>query len=213
MVSLLMVSTPEEAVLLIPVKLPEEVRLNWLKFLIVFPFNSISEFTVLPTDIPSKEVVVALEVDNTRMLLDVVLLPIILLLTGDGAIAPFIYKPVKAAAAGADPILFISIPPIWLPLIRPLVLAQLIPVITDVLAVAVVEVVITMDPLLALDPIVLPSPAEAPPIVIPEPFVSMPVKTVELAAVGTEETLILAIVLPFINEAGDVPLVVNTIPW
>ena len=49
-----------------------------------------SEFTELLTDIPVKEVVVALEVDNTRTLLDVPLLPIILLMTWDGAEALFI---------------------------------------------------------------------------------------------------------------------------
>ena len=89
-VSLLMVTLPEEAVLLIQIKFPEEARLNWLMFSTLFPSNRMSELTKLPIDIPVIEVVVALELDSTRMLLDVPLPPTILLMTWSGAEALFI---------------------------------------------------------------------------------------------------------------------------
>jgi hypothetical protein len=126
-----------------------------------------SEFTELPIEIPVKEVVVALEVDNTWILLEVNPLPIILLTTWDGAEAVFIYRPVKEEDAGAVPILFKSIPPTWLLIMLPPVLAQLIPLINDVFAADVVEEVIIIELLLLAEPIRFPSPAEAPPIFIP----------------------------------------------
>ena len=172
-----------------------------------------SEFTEPPTDIPVKEVVVALEVDNTRMLLVVPLLPIILLTTCEGAEAVFISTPIKEEDAGAVPILFISNPATWLPIILPPVLAQLIPFINDVLAVNVVEVVIIIEPLLPAEPIRLPSPAVLPPMFIPVPFVSMPVNAIEPADVGIEETDMAATVLPLIFETGKALVVVNNIPW
>ena len=109
--------------------------------------------------------------------------------------------------------MLISNPLTWLPLTNPSALAQNIPVINDVLAVDVVEVVMMMDPLLLFDPMVFPSPASVPPIYIPDPLVCIPVKTAELAAVGTEETEIEAIVLPRIYDAGEELLVVNKMPW
>jgi hypothetical protein len=212
-VSPLIVHTPEEAPLFIPVKLPEEVRLNWLIFSIVFPFNNRFEFTRLPSDIPAKEVVVALEVDNTRILLDVVPLPIILLLTWAGAEALFTYMPINEEEAGAVPLLFISNPATWLPIIFPPELAQLIPFINDVLAVDVVAVVTITEPLLAAVPTWFPSPSTLPPIFIPEPLVSIPIKAFELAAVGAEERDMPATVLPLIFETGKALFVVNKIPW
>ena len=74
-------------------------------------------------------------------------------------------------------------------------------------------VVTAIDPLLPAEPIVFPSPEELPPIVIPEPFVSIPIKASEPAAVGTEETDIAAITFPLMLEAGVALVVVNNIPW
>ena len=75
-------------------------------------------------------------------------------------------------------------------------LEQLIALIKDVLVVDVVEVVTIMDPFIVEEPITFPKPAEAPPIFIPEPFVSIPIKVLELAAVGTEESDMPATVFP-----------------
>ena len=71
MVSLLMVITPEEAPLLMPVKLPDEVRLNCPRLSILFPLSNMLLFTELPVAIPVKEVAVAVEPGNTRILLAV----------------------------------------------------------------------------------------------------------------------------------------------
>src|SRR5882672_3899192 len=95
----------------------------------------------------------------------------------------------------------------------PPLLIQLIPTIPDVFAVDVVEVLIIIDPLFVLEPMILPSDVKFPPIFIPEPFVSIPIKAFELAAVGTEEREIAAMVLPLIYDTGDELLVVNKIPW
>src|SRR5450432_2208228 len=168
----------------------------------MFPFNDMFVFTALPIDIPDKEVVAAVDVGNTRILLDVASLPTILLSTCAGAVTAFMYKPVNAEEAGADPILLISIPPTWLPTIRPPVLEQEIPVIKDVLVVVVVDVVMSIVPLAVFDPMLFPSPLAAPPIVIPEPLVSIPVKTSALAAVGTAETEMALMVLPLMEEEG-----------
>ena len=127
--------------------------------------------------------------------------------------ALFIYIPVKEEDAGAVPILFISNPATWLPATIPPVLAQLIPFINDVFAVNVVEVVITTEPLLPAEPIIFPSPAAVPPIFIPAPFVSIPMKAKEPADVGIEKSDIAATVLPLIFETGKALLVGNNIPW
>ena len=210
---MLIVQTPEDAPLFIPVKIPEEVILKWPIFSIIFPFSSRSEFTEAPTDMPVNEVVVALDVDNTRILLAVPLLPIILLLTCDGGVALFIYRPINEEDAGALPILFISNPATWLPIILPPELKQLIPFINDVFAVDAVDVVIIIEPLLPDEPILLPSPGTLPPIFIPAPFVSIPVNAMEPANVGIEERDMAATVLPLIFETGEAPVVVNNIPW
>ena len=121
--------------------------------------------------------------------------------------------PCTVDGAGAVPILLTSNPPTWLLLITPPLLTQLTPMIPDVFAVDVVEVLIIIDPLFALEPIIFPSDDELPPMFIPEPFVSIPVKTFKLADVGTEETVIAATVFTLISEAGVALVVVNNIPW
>jgi len=158
------------------------------------------------------------EVDPAKTLMasptaPVPVLPIIFALTCVGAVALFIYTPMKEDGAGADPTLFISMPLTWLPIISPPVLAQLMPVIKDELAVAEVVVFTTMEELTVFDPIIFPSPGLVPPIFIPEPCVSIPVKVLEFAADGLVDSEIVAISLLLMFDAGDALVVVNKIPW
>ena len=122
------------------------------------------------------------------------------------------YMPVKELAAGAVPILFISMPATWLPIMLPPMLAQLMPFTKDVFAVDVVEVVMITEALSPAEPIRFPSPATLPPIFIPPPFVSMPINATALADVGTEEIANEATIFPLIFETGEALVVVNDIP-
>ena len=71
-------------------------------------------------------------------------------------------------------------------------------------------VVIVIELLTVVEPTRFPSPANGPPILIPDPNVSIPMNTLDaLDAVGTQEILIAAIVFPLMNVAG-VALVVVT---
>jgi len=206
------VTSPDKALTLTPVKLPEDVLLSCPRFSIRFLFNVRSLVTELPITMPLKEVVNAVEFARTRMLLEVTLLPIVLSFTSAGATLLFTDNPVKTEDAGAVPVLRMSIPPTLLPVTSPPVLRQFIPVMREVFEVAVVEVVIDIDPFDVLEPMVLPSPGLLPPIVMPEPLVSMPVNVFEEAAVGTEDRLIEAIVFPLITDAGKPAVVVNCMP-
>ena len=76
-----------------------------------------------------------------------------------------------------------------------------------------VEVLIMMLPLTAVEPIIFPSAAVLPPIVIPEPVVEMPEKVFELTAAGMEEIETPAIVLLLMTETGKALVVDNNIPW
>ena len=155
----------------------------------------------------------AVEPGNTRMLLFVAALPIILPVTSVGAVVLLMVKPANKAAAGNEPILLISIPATVLLITLPPVLAQLMPFIKEVLAVAAVAVIMLIAPLLLTLPTTLPSPAMAPPIFMPSPLVSMPVNTREPGAVGLEETDMPAMVFPLMLDAGVPLVVVNKIPW
>ena len=183
----------------------------------MFPLTSIVEVTEAPIEIPVKAVKVLVEEESTRMLLDaapVPVLPIILLLTDDGGVALFTYMPKNVEGPGAAPIFLISIPPTWLPVMRPPVLRQLIPLIIDGNVAEVVVVVTVMDPLSVFDPIIFPSPVTIPPMFMPEPLVSIPIKTfAAVDEVGTAETDMEAIVLVSISETGIALVVVNNIPW
>ena len=87
------------------------------------------------------------------------------------------------------------------------------PVMAEVFADEVVEVLTTILALPVTAPMVLPSAGLIPPIFIPAPLVSIPVNTGEPAAEGTEETEIPAIVLPLIFDSGEALPVLNKIPW
>ncbi len=131
-----------------------------------------------------------------------------------GAVALPIYIPLKVEGAGEAPTLLISIPPTWFPIISPPVLLQLIPLIRERNVDVLVVVVMATEPLAVFEPMVFPSPDKIPPILIPEPLVSIPIKTLaDEAAVGTAETDMLAMVFPVIRETGKALAVVNKIPW
>src|ERR1700682_3058558 len=125
----------------------------------MFPLTCMVEVTAAPMEIPVTAVAIAVELESTRILLGAAptpLLPIILLWTGDGAVALFIYIPRNVEAPGAAPIFLISILPTWLPVTRPPVLWQLMPLIIDKNVAEVVVVVTIMDPLMVFDPIIFP---------------------------------------------------------
>ena len=66
--------------------------LKWLMFCIILASTNTVEITDAPMAIPVRDVLVEVDVDKTRMLLDAApapVLPIILLLTCDGALALF----------------------------------------------------------------------------------------------------------------------------
>ena len=104
-----------------------------------------------------------------------------------------------------------SIPPTWFPVIWPPVLAQLTPRTLDRCVISAVVVVMTIELLIVFDPTVFPSPVSVPPIVIPDPLVSIPMKTLEAvtALLGIQDIDNPAIVFPLIEEAGVELLVVN----
>jgi hypothetical protein len=92
-------------------------------------------------------------------------------------------------------------------------LLQLIPLIIERYVVKDVVVVIAIDPLTVFEPIMFPFPGNGPPILIPEPLVSIPINTfADAATVGTAATDISVIVFPVITEPGKAPVVVNNIP-
>ena len=123
----------------------------------MFPLTSIAEVTEEPMPIPVKEVLILVEEESTRMLLDaapVPVLPIILLLTDDGGVALLMYMPKNEEGPGAAPIFLISMLATWLLMTRPPVLKQLIPLIIERYVDNAVVVVTVIDPLVVFDPIV-----------------------------------------------------------
>ena len=75
-------------------------------------------------------------------------------------------------------------------------------------------VVTEIDPLVVFVPIMFPSPVLLPPMFMPEPLVSNPIKTLAaVVEVGTADTEMPATVLPFILDAGVALLVVSNMPW
>ena len=104
-------------------------------------------------------------------------------------------------------------PPTWLLITTPPELPQFIPFIFVVKVAVPVVVVILIELFTVLEPIVFPSPAKAPPILIPDPVVTIPSTAIEAATVGTDDKVIFAMVFPFIFDTGDAPDVVSIIPW
>src|SRR4028119_94085 len=108
----------------------------------------------------------------------------------------------KVEGPVVDPIFLMSTPPTWLPVISPPVLLQNMPLMF-VLNAPDVVVVNSIDPFTILDPITLPSPGVLPPILIPEPLVSIPKKKFnpfEVVVKGTAATERFAMILPFIDR-------------
>ncbi len=180
----------------------------------MFPSTRIVDVTAVPTAIPVSVVPTALEVDNTRMLFAVVVLPTMLPLTGDCAVALFTKTPVKNDGPAAAPPLLISNPPILLLRMDPPVLVELMPLIYERYVLSAVLVVILIEPATVVEPIVFSSPASVPPTVIPEPRVSIPKNTgcITVALFGEAVTLIAATVFPLITDAGVALDVVRLIP-
>lgn len=209
----MIVIVPADAVLLMPVKLPEDTLLKLAMLLTELLEITIPEVTVEAIEIPVIELVNAPDVDNTRMLLAVSLLPTRLLLISVGAEGALTESPLKKVDAGAAPVLLMSIPPIWLPFIVPPVAEELMPFTTEVFVDEVVAVLTIIELLVAEAPMIFPSPAKLPPMLIPDPLVSMPVNTLDAAAVGIAVIEIAATVFPLMVDGGEALEVVNEIPW
>ena len=86
------------------------------------------------------------------------------------------------------------------------------PLTIDELPPLVVVVVTAIEPLAVLDPTTLPSAVKRPPMFVAKPLVSMPIKTLDVPASGTDDTAILAILFPLIMETGVAAVVVVNIP-
>jgi hypothetical protein len=207
---------PAIAALVMPATVPVVFEVErWLRFFTTFPSTVTEPVIDAPSEIPTMVLVAAVEPDTMRMLFDAApnaVLPTILLFTCDGGVALFTIIPESVVAPGAVPPLLTSMPPTWLPITCPFELRQLIPVTVLVLVVAVVLVVTEIDPFALLEPMVLPSPADDPPIFMLEPLASIPTKAEEAAARGTHEVAILAMVFPLIFDVVNGVVVVSLIP-
>ena len=110
MLFVIVIAAVDAAVLLIPMKLPEDVEDRFEMFCITLLSNVTGEVTVLMMAMPLTPVARAVVADRIRILLDVAP-PTMLLFTGVGAVEPVIRIPVMVVGAGAEPTLVTSIPP------------------------------------------------------------------------------------------------------